>query len=271
MHTAVIEASPLVYWQRGPSRARTLVMLHGLGSDHRGLMDLAVRLREVQVVLPDLPGFGLSPPLPGRHTLRQYARVLDGLRQHLGLDRLALLGHSLGAGIALTYAGTYPAAVSDLCLVNPVLDTTGVTIRLAGLFDRISAALPGSLARPLLSSRATVYLQDRAMLTTPDPTTRRRILQQDYLTARLADPRAVHESVRSLRGAPFDRYARDTRARTLLVSGTHDRLAPPASLTGLPWQQPRPELAVVPGAGHLLPVEQPDHVAAIVGRFLGTA
>lgn len=269
LSTVVIDSSPLVYWRRGLPQADPLVMLHGLGSDHTGLMDLAARLTGRQVVVPDLPGFGRSAPLPARHTVREYAGVVEALRRHLGLPRFALLGHSLGADIALAYAGTYPAAVSDLCLLNPVVGPAGAAVGIAELYCRLGAALPRWLARPLLSSRVAVYVQDRASLTTPDPRTRRRILHQDYLTARLADPRAIGDSVRSVREAPFDRYAQGVSARTLLVTGARDRLATPSSLTRLPWQGPRPELTVVSGAGHLLPAEHPDQVAAIVEQFLG--
>ncbi len=79
-------------------------MLHGLGADHRGLLDLAAGVSGFRIVVPDLPGFGHSDPLPARHTLRHYARAIDGLRQRLGVSRMALLGHSFGADVALAYA-----------------------------------------------------------------------------------------------------------------------------------------------------------------------
>jgi pimeloyl-ACP methyl ester carboxylesterase len=266
--TVAVGGNPLAYSEQGSAEAETLVMLHGLGADHRGLSDLAAGLSGFRIVVPDLPGFGHSAPLPGRHTLREYARVIDGLRQRLGVARMALLGHSFGADVALTYASRYPAAVSDLCLLNPVLGTDGVATRLGVLYSRFCAALPASLARPMLSNRLAVYLQDAVTFTTHDRATRRRILRQDYVTARLADPRAVHESVRSLQRAPFARFARSVSARTLVVSGTQDTLASPDSLTRLPWGQPEPEITVVTGSGHLLPVEQPGRVATIVQEFL---
>jgi pimeloyl-ACP methyl ester carboxylesterase len=269
--SAVIDARPLVYWQCGLPQAPALVMLHGLGSDHTGLLDLAARLAGRRVIVPDLPGFGHSAPLSASHTLRQYAIAIDGLRHHLGLTRFALLGHSLGADIALAYAGTCPSAVSDVCLLNPIVGTPSPTVRLGELYCRWAAGLPGPLARALLCSMAAVYVQDQMTLTTSDLTTRRRILHQDHVTARMAEPRAISESVRSIRQSPFSHYVQGLRARTLVVTGARDRLSPLPSLAGLPWKPPYPELIVVPGAGHLLPAEQPDQVAAIVERFLGTS
>jgi pimeloyl-ACP methyl ester carboxylesterase len=268
LSSATIDARPLAYWRAGPTQAPALVMLHGLGSDHTGLLDLAARLTGRQVIVPDLPGFGHSAPLLERHSLRRYAAALDGLRQHLGLTRFALLGHSLGADIALAYAGTYPPAVSELCLLNPIVGSPSPTVRLGELYCRLAAGLPGPLARALLCSVAAVYLQDQLILTTPDLATRRRILHQDYITARMSDPRAISESVRSIRQSPFDQYVRTLRARTLVLTGARDRLSTPRAVTRLPWKLPYPELMVLPDAGHLLPAEQPDQVVAIVERFL---
>lgn len=159
-----------------------------------------------------------SPPLPGRHTLRRYAMVLDRLRRHLGLTRFALLGHSLGADIALTHAATYRAVVYALCLLNPVLSARSRTARFAERYYDLCARLPAPLRRPLLTSRVSVYLSDRALLTTRDPGARQRILHEDYTSARLADPRAIQDSCTSIRGTSFDRYARRVRSRTLLIT-----------------------------------------------------
>ncbi|HET9127150.1 MAG TPA: alpha/beta hydrolase [Propionibacteriaceae bacterium] len=269
LRSVMIEGNPLAYWHHGPRRAaRTLVMLHGLGGDHTGLVALAERLRGVQVVAPDLPGYGASPALPVTHTLHAYARVLDSLRNRLGLARFALLGHSFGADVALAYAHDHPDAVTDLCLLNPVVDTTDVASRLGILFCRVCTLLPPSLAHALLTNRAVAYLQDRPSLATSDPVMRRRILRQDYVSLRKADPRAIHESARSLQDVPFDRYARHLRARTLVLTGSRDRIARPSALARVPWHRPTTRLTVAPGARHLLPVEQPGLASAHINRFL---
>jgi pimeloyl-ACP methyl ester carboxylesterase len=268
LETATILGRRVAYWRSGTPTPNVLVLLHGLGSDHTGLLDLAAGLPGWRVVAPDLPGFGRSEPLAGTHTLRGYAAVLDGLRRRLGLERFALLGHSFGADVALAYASTYRAVVPSLCLLNPVLRADGPEARLGQLHYDVSARLPGPAARLLLTSPAVVYLSDRVLFASRDRATRTRILHRDYVTARLADPRAVREGYLSIRRTPFDRYVRRIRARTLLVTGTRDLLVTPRSLTGLPWRAPYPRLVVVRGAGHLLPVEEPELVATLVQKFL---
>jgi pimeloyl-ACP methyl ester carboxylesterase len=268
LHTTTIAGNRLTYWRSGPRTGRPLVLLHGLGSDHTGLFDLAAGLPGLDLVVPDLPGFGRSDPLSGPHTLRAYAAVLDALRVELGLARFALLGHSLGAAVALAYASGYRTPVESLVLLNPPVGVDNRGTRLSHLYGELTVRVPDPLSRLLLLSPAAIYVSDHLLFTTRDRGVRRRILREDYRTARLADARAVRECYLSLRHTPFARYVRRIRARTLLVTGTRDMLATPESLARLPWRTPYPHLEVVPGAGHLLPIESPATAAAIVYHFV---
>jgi pimeloyl-ACP methyl ester carboxylesterase len=263
-----VQGAQLAYWGSGDCEATTLVMLHGLASDHTSLLDLAGCLPRFRLIVPDLPGFGRSQPLVDGHTIGGYVRVLDALRRRLGLGRFVLLGHSLGAAIALAYASTYRAAIHTLCLLNPVVAVDGYNAWVSRLYYDLCCLLPAEASRLLLTSGTAVRLSDRALFTTQDPQLRARILRRDCAAARLADPRAVRESYLSLRGAAFDRYVRRVRTRTLLITGAHDVLARPGSLTRLPWRAPYPRLEVVSEAGHLMPTEHPEVVARLVRRFL---
>jgi pimeloyl-ACP methyl ester carboxylesterase len=256
------------YWLSPDEHAKVLVLLHGLSADHTGLLDLAARLHGVRIVAIDLPGFGRSDPLPGRHTLDGYVDIVEELRRHLGVDRFTLLGHSLGGSIALAYAGRYGAALDALCLLHPVFIPDTTTARLARLYYTMSRWLPGAWERLLLTSRPAVYLTDRGVFTTRDRAIRQRILRMDYATARSALPRAIRESCLSLYDMPFDRYAAEVGTRTLVVTGELDWLCTPESVTRLRWPEPATRLTIVPGTGHLLPVEEPDLTARIVNDFL---
>jgi pimeloyl-ACP methyl ester carboxylesterase len=92
------------------------LLLHGLGGDHRGLVQVAAGLRDVDVVIPDLPGYGDSAPLTVPHSLANYAATVEALRVALDLGPVHLIGHSLGASIALLHAATHsqpPAPVGS--------------------------------------------------------------------------------------------------------------------------------------------------------------
>lgn len=78
-----------------------LVLLHGLGDSHRTWRRAAPRLAErYRVLMPDLPGHGLSGRPDAPYTLDWYARVLAGWIGTLELGRVHLAGHSFGGGVA---------------------------------------------------------------------------------------------------------------------------------------------------------------------------
>src|SRR3990172_3269472 len=77
--------------------------------------------RHATAIALDLPGFGLSSKPPGPYPLAFFARAIEGFRRGLGLDRLALVGHSMGGAVAVAYALAYPSRVECLALVGGVV------------------------------------------------------------------------------------------------------------------------------------------------------
>jgi pimeloyl-ACP methyl ester carboxylesterase len=263
----MIEGVRLACWRIDDNHPTTLIMLHGMASDHGGLFELAACL-DMGVIAPDLPGYGSSEPLGSRHTLTAYADVVEQLRRDVGLTRFTLVGHSLGACIALVYASRYGSALDALCLLSPVTDAATPAAWFGRLYYGVCGHLPQALGRVLLTSRPAVYVSDQLLFTSDDRATRQRILRQDYATAQMAAPRAIQEGYRSIARAPFDRYAAQIQTRTLLVTGDRDPLCTPRSLLRLQRGMSGATLEVVPNAGHLLPVERPAAAAAPINRFL---
>jgi pimeloyl-ACP methyl ester carboxylesterase len=265
-------AGGVSYWRyhtagTGPRRDPVMV-LHGLGADHLGLRELVQAIPAVDVVELDLPGFGRSAPLPGRHTIAGYARTVEGLRVALGLDSVNVVGHSLGADIALAYAGLYPTGVRTLTLLHPVIDGGGATTWLARAYYRIGTWLPAVFARVWLLSRPAIYAADAVLFTTGDRARRRHILEEDYRTAAAASPRAISEAYLSLAETPFHDLAGRIAAPTLLVTGGRDALAGRRTLTALRTSIAGSHDVIIDGAGHLWPVEEPRAAAEVVARNL---
>ena len=95
-----------------------VVLLHGLFVDHRIWDGVTAALaEEFRVVAPDLPGFGESEkPGPSRfdYGVDAFAEAIADLYAGLEIGRAALVGHGLGAAIALTVAARHPELVSHL-------------------------------------------------------------------------------------------------------------------------------------------------------------
>jgi pimeloyl-ACP methyl ester carboxylesterase len=273
--SSLIGGRRLEYWRSaappraglGPDRraaAPGVLLLHGLGADHQGLLSLTRTWPDAQLIAPDLPGFGRSDPLDLPHSLVNYAHTMDALCGYLRLSRLVVIGHSLGANIALALARAHPHRVRALVLISPVVMTRRPHAWLARAYYGVGGLLPTRAARPWLLSRAAVYLGDRSMFVTRDRRVRRRILREDYRTAALADPRAVTEACRGIHETPLPTLAGAVRAPTVLIAGERDGLASPDALIALHNRLPVSELVLVPGAGHLWVVEDAERAAGVI-------
>jgi len=266
--SAMICGSRVQYWHSKPRPGGLLIALHGLGADHRGLLDMLAHPADRTIVVPDLPGFGASEPLRQPHTLDNYAAFIDALRRHLGVESAYVTGHSLGASIALVHAARFPGTVRRLVLFNPVSEAGRPTARLGKAYYVVGARLHSPLDRWWLTSKVAVRIADSFVIRTRDRARRRAILAYDYDTYRRADLRAVKESFLSYYDTPFTAYAARITAPTLFVTGRHDQLAPPAAVGRLQSNAPDSALAVIEQAGHLFPAEQPAHAGGLLNRFL---
>lgn len=122
-HTLWHDGAELHYWlSRAPGARHTLVMLHGLASNHTRWSEFVAHTRlkaECNLLRLDLRGHGASM-YRGRISRARWVRDLAAILQHEQLHPAVLLGHSLGAQIALDYAWSRPQQVAGLILIDPV-------------------------------------------------------------------------------------------------------------------------------------------------------
>ncbi len=115
----------LHYEQAGASRPGTpVVMLHGGGPGAAGMSNfgrnLPVFAERFRTLVVDQPGFGKSDkPLVEGNYFTFAARALAGLLDELGVDRVHLVGNSLGGGTAVRFALNYPQRAGRLVLMGP--------------------------------------------------------------------------------------------------------------------------------------------------------
>jgi pimeloyl-ACP methyl ester carboxylesterase len=148
--------------ESGPLAGPPVVMLHGWGA-------CAYTFRHALASLPthgfraiavDLRGHGLSdrPSVSGAYTLDAYAADLAALQDLLELPRVALLGHSMGGGLALRYALQRPQRVSALALVNP---TGLVDVRWVALMRLVPRAMVQALGERLVPRWLVAFIMRR--------------------------------------------------------------------------------------------------------------
>ncbi|HUE98765.1 MAG TPA: alpha/beta hydrolase [Anaerolineales bacterium] len=117
MEKVSVNGIQLAYSRRGTGTP--LVLLHGFPLDHH-LWDDVVPLLEntFDVILPDLRGFGESTTVDSPYSMDDYASDIASLLDQSGIQKAAIVGHSMGGYVALAFARLYPDRVSGLGLVS---------------------------------------------------------------------------------------------------------------------------------------------------------
>ncbi|MGI6120182.1 MAG: alpha/beta hydrolase [Desulfosporosinus sp.] len=99
----------------------TIILLHGAGVDSAMLSwaeVIPLLSNRYQVIAPDLPGYGASDCIDGEYTLSFYTSMVKGMIEAFGGKPVILTGLSLGGGICLNMALTYPELIKILVPVN---------------------------------------------------------------------------------------------------------------------------------------------------------
>jgi len=99
---------------------RTIVLLHGFGGSHSTWTDIQPTLaRDATVIAYDLPGHGRSLDYPGAGPATVAAKAVAADLAKRGLDRVHLVGHSMGGAVATLIAMRSPERVASLTLLAP--------------------------------------------------------------------------------------------------------------------------------------------------------
>lgn len=235
---------------------RPLVLLHGFPMDHRMWSGQEPLADAVRLIAPDLRGFGASHIDPGSRieSIQQLADDVAALLEALHVtEPVTVCGLSMGGYVAQHLAARHPRLVGSLILCDTRFDADTAQAREArsrlsehvarhGAKAAAEAMLPNLLAarhEPTPADRARRELVREMILATPAETIRQALAA---LAAR-PDMTACMEA--------FDRP-------TLLVVGEEDRITPPDLLERLASRMPAASLLVVPGCGHLPPLESPE-------------
>lgn len=266
-------------WGYGAAEPRTTVLfLHGFRGDHHGLEPIVAHMVAadpgLRVLVPDLPGFGATPPLPvGVHDVDGYAgwtrRLLDLLIADTGGD-VVLAGHSFGSIVAAATVARDAAGTSSLVLVNPIASAAlqgprMVMRKVTAAFHRVAGAVPAAVGEAMLRNRLVTRIASVAMVTTPDPALRRWIhAEHDRHFSSFAGRDSLLEAFTASVTHAVSTYAPAVKVPVLLVAGEADDLAPPDTQRALLPLFPDARLVVLPGTGHLAHYEQPAAVAAAI-------
>src|SRR5580658_6522090 len=255
-------------WVAEEGRGRPLIVCHG----GPGLWDMfgsfaALLEGQVRVIRWDQRGCGRSERR-GPYGLARSVADLDAVRTHLGLDRVAVLGHSWGATLALRYALVHPDRVSVLIYVSG----TGLGWEWREPF-RQAAAERLACREPRLSQlrtkertgaedRELAILQWSAEFTGPDAVRH----AEEMATPWFGISWECHEHIwgevqRTWREPGLVAECRTLEVPVLIIDGAAD-LRPRWAVDSLEQALPRVTRIVLPDAGHVPWLEVPSEFAS---------
>jgi YbgC/YbaW family acyl-CoA thioester hydrolase len=242
----------------GPS----ILFVHGYPLDRTMWREQIDGLHGYRRIAPDLRGMGQSDAPDLGYSIEIYAADLAALLDALGVDEVVLCGLSMGGYIAFEFLRQWRARVRGLVLMDTrteaddiegrrTRDAAAATARDAGATAIADALLPKMLAPATLAGRPDVVQRVRGMMeSTP-------VAGIIGALAAMRDRPNSEPLLATLGGLP-----------TLVLVGETDSVTPPETAKAMAQAIPGARLAVIPRAGHLSPVEQPDAVLAQLREFL---
>lgn len=243
-----------IYYEQAGHGDPSLVLIHGNVASSRWWEPVSGRLAEqLSVVRLDLRGCGRSER-PGRgHAVPQYSADVRELIRALGLEKVVLVGHSLGGSIAMDLVTSVPGAFQGLILINPAPAEGMITPR-----ER----------RPLIEQTIRDRNLMRMALAAVIPTAAEGPLFEALVDdAMIAGPTMVPNYV-SLEYADYRKQLAAVRIPTLIIYGTLDTLITLDMIAHTQEAIPGSELVLYEGIGHSPNVEAPERVASDIIRFV---
>ena len=257
-----------------------VLLLHGAMLDtgqgvwHDVIAPLA---RDHRVHVIDLPRHGGSRPWAGHLDDAFYRRFVGELLDALGLDRVSLVGLSLGGGVATGFALDHPDRVSALVAIGPGglgarrphQFLTWAMLRMPGLLrwcSWILARFPW-LIRSSLAANLTAGADTPGFERIISSAVQEARQKNRYGERALDDWQIAAYGPRAMRHDLTPQLHR-LAVPTLWVRGDRDPLVGAAELDAAHAQTPDSQLVTIAGAGHIVTYDQPDEFVRVVRAFL---
>jgi YbgC/YbaW family acyl-CoA thioester hydrolase len=239
-----------------------ILFIHGYPLDRTIWREQIDALDGFRRIAPDLRGMGQSDAPDLGYSMSIYAADLAALLDVIGVDEVVLCGLSMGGYVAFEFLRQWRSRVRGLVLmdtraeadtpeVRRTRDAAAATARERGAAAIADAMLPKVLAAATLGRRPDTAERLRALMAaTPVSGI------VGALTA-MRDREGSEALLKTLADVP-----------TLVVVGEADSLTPPAQARAMADAIPGARFALIPGAGHLPPVEQPEVTTQRLQEFL---
>ena len=242
-----------IHWDSRGSAKHAVILVHGWTCDETSWdAQVPALSQKYRVITLDLPGHGKSdPPKDEKFSMEVFARAVEAVRAEAKVDKVVLVGHSMGTPVIREYAHLYPQHVAGLVPVDGLL--------LIGGSGR-GAPNPAAMTGPDgMKARETMI---RGMFTPATPAA----VEQHVLKMMLAAPEATASGAMR---ATFDASSFNNEVVTAPVLGIYAGASPMANRDTLKKVFPNSEYVQVAGTGHFVMMERPEEFNRLLLAFLG--
>src|SRR3954447_2358964 len=252
-----------------------LLLLHGLGCDHTTWEPVIDSLaRRYTVIAPDLLGHGLSDKPRADYSVGGYANGMRDLLTVLGIDRVTVLGHSFGGGVAMQFAYQFPERTERLILVvsgglGPEVSGSIRAVTTPG-FHQVMAVLTLPGIRHL-GKAGLMALSRTDLKATRDFDEVARIYDSFKDPAFRAAIRHVVSAVVDWKGqivTMADRAYLTEAMPMAVIWGRDDAVIPVRHASNAAALAPNARVEVLPHAGHFPHKDHPQRFAKVLHEFI---
>jgi pimeloyl-ACP methyl ester carboxylesterase len=226
-----------------------ILLVHGwIGSAenfHKWLPALDGRRR---MIIPDLPGFGETPPLAGEHSIAALAAFLEEFAAAIGLELYDLGGICLGATVALELARRQPGRVRQLVLHTPIYSRRAVSRSFRVQAAMFMNPLIYGIAAPVASNRRISDIYKRYFVEGADVDAYDATINFENQVR--ANRRAAREWLRDALGQDYEAWLQSWEQPVLMVVAADDWILDHDAMQRLTEAMQTAEVVLVPDAGH---------------------
>ena len=253
----------------GTPNGQTAMLFHGMNFAGKGFEVTITALSEAgfRVLVPDRIGYGRSSKLDIPYNLHIFALDSKRLLDHVGVEKAAIVGHSMGGMVASRFAMTYPEVTTHVALVNQI----GLTDQRQGRpwrdFEELyQATLTNTTYQSILRNHMSYYpTWDNKYLEWVRYQYGQTLIAEWPLLARI---RTWQQQILFLDPVVYD--WQHIQAKALVIGGAQDNLTPNYADLARHVSEtiPNAELILYPGIGHNPHFEIPEQYHADLIRFL---
>ena len=241
---------------------KCVVLLHGylesmyVWDDFTSLLTPSVR-----VITVDIPGHGISEVKGEVHTMEMVADVLHEMLNSLGIEKVTMVGHSMGGYVSLAFCARYPEQLEGLVLLSssPNPDTDLKKDNRRREIALVRAGKKDALARVAPEAGFAEHNRRRLRSYIDDLTECVHITEDDGIVALLGG---------MIERVDQNEMLRKCNVPQLFIMGKHDAYIPVEAAEAIIANNPQAEVAWLENSGHMGFIEEPEACAEALLKFV---